>query len=412
MRPWLAALTLLLAAHQSAAQTDLSAPNEPVGHHFLIAPEDLPPAYATESFGNQPERDSRPDPPVLNVPEGFAVNIFADDLEHARWFAIAPNGDVFLAQTKPGEVTLLRDGDGDGVAEERFTYMSGLNKPTGMAFHDGFFYVADLEAVWRVPYGDGDTEAQGNMVPVTQSGMFGDPQGHWTRTLAFAPDGKSFFVGIGSRRNVGIEQPPLATVQVFRVGSPTPKTFASGMRNPVGIAFHPDTEELYVVVNERDGYGDDLVPDYFTRVREGDFFGWPYAYAGGIPDPEFAEEAPEMVDKTVLPDVLIQSHSAPLGMVFYDGTMFPEAYRGDAFVALHGSWNRSTPTGYKIVRVPFEDGWPAGGYENFATGFWFAGEVTPQVFGRPAGLAVAADGSLLIADDSGNAVWRISYGGG
>jgi glucose/arabinose dehydrogenase len=263
-----------------------------------------------------------------------------------------------------------------------------------------------------VPYGDGDTEAQGNKVPVTQSGTFGDPQGHWTRTLAFAPDGKSFYVGIGSRHNVDIEEPPLATVQVYRVGSPTPQTFASGMRNPVGIAFHPDTEELYVVVNERDGYGDDLVPDYFTRVREGDFFGWPYAYAGGIPDPEFGEEAPELVDETVLPDVLIQSHSAPLGMVFYDGTMFPEAYRGDAFVALHGSWNRSSPTGYKIVRVPFEGGWPAGGYENFATGFWFAGEETPQVYGRPAGLAVAADGSLLIADDSGDAVWRISYGGG
>jgi len=263
-----------------------------------------------------------------------------------------------------------------------------------------------------MPYGDGDTTAQGNKVPVTQADALGGQRGHWTRTLVFAPDGQSFFVGIGSRGNVDVEPVPRATVQVFRDGAPTPETFASGLRNPVGIDFHPETGELYVVVNERDGYGDDLVPDYFTRIREGEFFGWPYAYAGGIPDPEFADEAPAMVAKTVLPDVMFQSHSAPIGMVFYDGDTFPEDYRGDAYVALRGSWNRSIPTGYKIVRIRFEDGRPAGGYENFATGFWFAGAETAQIVGRPAGLAVAADGSLLIADDTGKAVWRVSYPGG
>ena len=412
MRLGLLALICVLTADQAAAQTDLSAPNEPVGHHFLITPEDLPPPYASESVGNRGDLHDRPDPPVLNVAEGFAVNIFAEDFEHPRWLAVGPNGDVFLAQTRPGEITLLRDGDGDGVAELRFTYLDGLTAPTGMAFRDGYFFVADLEAVWRVPYEAGDTEARGNKVPVTQAETLGDQTGHWTRTLAFAPDGATFYVGIGSRGNLDVERSPRATVQVFRDGSPTPETFASGLRNPIGIAFHPQTDELYVVVNERDGYGDDLVPDFFTRIREGEFYGWPYAYAGGIPDPEFADEAPAMVDKTVLPDVLFQSHSAPIGMVFYDGDMFPEDYRGDAFVALRGSWNRSIPTGYKIVRIRFQDGRPVGGYENFATGFWFAGDETAQIYGRPAGLAVAADGSLLIADDTGNAVWRISYGGG
>jgi len=412
MRRLLAALVGVLAAHAAAAQTDLSVPNEPVGHHFLITPEDLPPPFATESAGNRSDLNDRPDPPVLNLPEGFSVNIFAQDLEQPRWLAIAPNGDVFLAQTEPGEITVLRDLDGDGVADERFTYLRGLTEPTGMAFHDGYFYVADLEAVWRVPYEAGDTEARGNKVPVTQAGALGDHKGHWTRTLVFAPEGETFFVGIGSRGNLGVEPPPRATVQVFRDGSPNGQTFASGLRNPVGIAFHPETGELYAVVNERDGYGDDLVPDYFTRLDEGAFFGWPYAYAGGIPDPEFADEAPDMVAKTQLPDVMFQSHSAPLGLVFYDGDMFPQDYRGDALVALHGSWNRSIPTGFKIVRIRFENGRPVGGYENFATGFWFAGDEPAEIVGRPVGLAVAADGSLLIADDAGMAVWRISYGDG
>ncbi|MEM7120525.1 MAG: PQQ-dependent sugar dehydrogenase [Pseudomonadota bacterium] len=405
------ATVLFLVAAPAAAQTDLSGPNEPVGYQFLITPEDLPPPYATESYANSGELNKRPDPPVLNVPDGFEVNIFAEDLDHPRWMTIAPNGDVFLAQTRPGRITVLRDTNGDGNADETFTYLRGLKSPTGMAFRDGYFYVADLEAVWRVPYEDGDTSARQGPVPITGQGALGDPDGHWTRTLVFEPDSDAFYVGIGSRGNVGIERLPRATVQVFRDGALDPETFAAGLRNPVGIDFHPETGELYVVVNERDGYGDDLVPDYFTRIREGEFFGWPYAWANGIPDPKYGDDAPDLVEQTILPDVMFQSHSAPIGMVFYDAAMFPDEYAGDAFVALRGSWNRETPTGYKIVRVPFEDGRPAGGYENFATGFWFAGEEQAQIIGRPAGLAIAADGSLLIADDTGKAVWRISYSG-
>jgi glucose/arabinose dehydrogenase len=210
---------------------------------------------------------------------------------------------------------------------------------------------------------------------------------------------------------VAEEEPPRATIRVFAADGSGGRTFASGLRNPVGIAIRPGSDELWAVVNERDGLGDGLVPDYLARVREGAFHGWPYAYAGPNPDPDFGAKRPDLVAATVVPDVLFESHSAPLGLVFYEGAQFPDEYRGDAFVALHGSWNRSRPTGYKVVRVPFEDGRPVGGYENFAVGFWIEGEETARVWGRPAGLALGGDGSLLVADDAGGTVWRIRWVG-
>jgi glucose/arabinose dehydrogenase len=200
-------------------------------------------------------------------------------------------------------------------------------------------------------------------------------------------------------------------VQEFKADGSGQRTFAAGLRNPVGIAFYPGTSDLYVVVNERDGLGDGLVPDYLTRVQEGGFYGWPYAYIGRNPQPDYAERRPDLVQKTLVPDLLFESHSAPLGLVFYDGAQFPAVFRGGAFVALHGSWNAGKPTGYKVVFVPFRDKRPVGHYENFAVGFWAAGQQRAQVWGRPAGLAVAADGSLLIADDVGQTIWRVSYGG-
>ena len=214
---------------------------------------------------------------------------------------------------------------------------------------------------------------------------------------------------MGSRNNEAVEAAPRATIQIFENGNGEPATFAAGLRNAVGMAFHPDTGELYTVVNERDGYGDDLVPDYFTRVRRDDFFGWPYAYSGSHPAPDYADLAPDLVARSLEPDVMFQSHSAPLGLVFYDGAMFPQDYRGDALVSLHGSWNRSVPAGYKIVRIRFADGRPVGGYENFATGFWFDVAEEAKLYGRPVGMTVAADGALLIADDGANVVWRIAY---
>lgn len=380
------------------------------GTHIEVLFGDLPDAAPDTGVRNPPDVVERQGGEGLRVPVGFSVNLFAEGLAHPRWLAVAPNGDVLLAETWEGRITLLRDTDGDGAADITETLASGYQRPHGMAIREGYLYIADLQAVWRVPYTPGDTSVRGRQ-PVTERGALGAPSGHWTRNLVFSPDGNYFFVAIGSRGNLAEEPEPRATVQRFRVDGSEPLTFAGGLRNPVGIAFHPDTDELYVVVNERDGYGDDLVPDYLTRVQRGDFYGWPYAYLGPHPDPEFGSVRPDLVELTREPDVLFQAHSAPTGLVFYDGDQFPAPYRGGAFVSHRGSWNRSVPTGYRIVFVPFDDGRPAGGYEVFADGFRRDDGETAEVWGRPVGLAVMPDGSLLVADDTGGTVWRISYTG-
>ena len=401
--PWVAALVLL------AGGLGVQAGPPAVGERIKVRIEDLPAPYATDSVANAPRPISRPDGATLAVPAGFRVNLFARGLDHPRWMTVAANGDVFLAQPKPGTVTLLRDSDGDGQADLTTTFARNHRAPHGLAIHGEFLYVADVRYVWRYRYAPGQLRASEPPQPVTARGALGGPRGHWTRNLAFSPDGGSFFVAIGSNTNLAEEDAPRATVQMFDADGGGQRTFASGLRNPVGIAFHPTTGELYVVVNERDGMGDELVPDYLTRVRDGEFFGWPYAYIGGHPQPGYAERRPDLVARSRAPDVLFRSHSAPIGLVFYDAGQFPADYRGDAFVALRGSWNAARPRGYMVVRVPFEDGRPAGHYEVFATGFWAEGEDRARVWGRPAGLAVAADGSLLVADDTGGAIWRISY---
>lgn len=379
------------------------------GHRFEVRAADLPAPYTTPSTPNGPREIALPRGTSLSVPVGFRAEIFAEGLEHARWLTVAADGTVSVAESSAGIVTLLRDLDGDGAAEIRSTFVSGLNFPHGMSVGDGFLYVADLNAVRRFPYSLMRDEPTGPGADVTRPGALGGTTGHRTRSLLFGAD--RFYVTVGSAGNVGIEAEPRATVQVFDGDGGNQATFASGLRNPVGIDFHPDTGELYVVVAERDGMGDELVPDFFTRIHEGEFFGWPYAYIGANPQPGFAEARPDLVAASREPDVLFQSHSTPLGLVFYDGSSFPDDYRGDAFVALRGSFNAAEPRGYMVVRVPFEGGRPAGYYEAFATGFWVSGERTANVVGRPVGLAVAKDGSLLVADDVGNRIWRISYGG-
>lgn len=406
----LAALAVALAVWPGQGAMAVG-PDQEVGQRFTIRPADLPAPFATPSANNTSSVVRRPANAGLKLPEGFSAAPFAEGLSDPRWLEVAPNGDVFLAESSAGRITLLRDADHDGRAEIKTTFLEGLRRPHGMAVRPDGFYVADTERVWRVPYKAGDTKASGPPVPVTPPGAFGSSGGHWTRNIVFSPDGRSFYVAIGSRGNIDEEGAPRAAIMEFTANGGASRVFASGLRNPVGIAFRPGTGELFTVVNERDSLGDGLVPDYLTRVVDGGFYGWPYSYIGRNPQPRLAERRPDLVASARVPDLLFTAHSAPLGLVFYTGTMFPAEYRGDAFVALHGSWNSGRPTGYKIVRVPFRDGKPAGYYENFATGFWVAGETNAQVWGRPVGLAVAADGALLVADDAGRSVWRIAWRG-
>ena len=389
-----------------------SAADQP-GQKFQISPASLAKPYATKGVGNAPDEISRPPNAQPQVPKGFAVSIFAEGLSNARWMTVAPNGDVFLAEPSSNKVTLLRDSKGAGRADQRFTFIGGLARPHGLALHNGYLYVGDTMGIWRVPYKDGQTRADVRAEKVTSKvSNLAPSNGHWTRNIAFGPDG-GLYLALGSKENVSDFKPG---AQVFKINADgSMSEFASGIRNPVGIAFQPGTNNLFVVTNERDMLGDALPPDYMTSVRPGGFYGYPYAYIGKNPDPTWGARDPGgKIASTITPDVLFQAHSAPLGLAFYTGSSFPAEYRGNAFVALHGSWNAGNPTGYTVVRVRFENGKPVNAYENFATGFWNGmdrpGEPA-RVWGRPAGLAVAKDGSLLIADDAANVVWRVAYTG-
>ena len=397
-------LAVIFLAAPAVAEMNDQAP----GQRFQFDPDKLPAPAPEESVANTPNVAALPDPPPFRLPAGFMVNKFAGPFDYPRWLTVAPNGDVFLALPDSGEVMLLRDSLGVGKADLATVFARGFHRPHGLAVHDGYLYVADVDRVWRLPWHAGDSRAAGKAEPVTARGVFGSASGHWTRNIVFAPDGRRFFVDVGSADNIGEDPSPRATVQSFAEDGGDQRTYASGLRNAVGIAFYPGTDDLYVVVNERDGMGEGLVPDFLTRLQEGGFYGWPYAYIGQHAQPDMPQR-PDMVARTIVPDLLFQSHSAPLGLVFYQGAMFPAEYRGDAFVSLHGSWNAEQPTGYKIVRVPFKNGRPVGYYENFLTGFWAGGESPANVWGRPVGLAVARDGSLLVADDVSGIIWRISY---
>ncbi len=370
------------------------------GQLIRVSPNALPAPYATPGVDNHSTIISRPANALPQVPKGFVIEPYVTGLSNPRFMALAPNGDVFLTESDAGKITLLRNGKAS-------TFATGFNEPSGIAFHDGALYVGDLAAVWRLAYTPGADKASARTRITRDS--FGGSGGHTTRDIAFGPNG-TLYLAIGSANNVAEEAPPRATVQLVDKDGHL-KTFASGTRNPVGSAIYPGTNDLYATVNERDGLGDDLPPDYLTRLKQGDFLGWPYAYIGKHPDPEFGAKRKDLVAKTKIPDVLFHAHSAPLGLVFYDGAQFPAEYKGNAFVALHGSWDAAKPTGYKVVRVKFANGKPENAYENFVTGFWASGTTPPKVWGRPAGLLVAKDGSLLIADDAGKTVWRVRYTG-
>jgi len=368
---------------------------------------------------------------------GLAVNAYARDLVHPRWVYVLPNGDVLVAETNgpptedpppgvlrklflkqamqkagaavpsPNRITLLRDADGDGVAETRSVFLQNLMSPFGMTLVGETFYVANADAVVRFPYRSGDTQI--TAAPIKVADLPGLPRNHhWTKSLIANKDGSKLYVGVGSNSNVaenGMEiETDRAAILEIDPATGSRRLFASGLRNPVGIAWQPQSGVLWAVANERDELGSDLVPDYLTSVREGAFYGWPYSYYGQHVDTRVQPPRPDLVAKAIPPDYALGSHVAPLGLTFYTGKLLPSRYANGAFVGLHGSWNRDPPAGYKVVFVPFADGRPAGDIEDVLTDFL---DTSGNARGRPVGVAVGKDGALLVADDVGNVIWRV-----
>jgi glucose/arabinose dehydrogenase len=392
------------------------------GTSWKVRAADLPkPGGLTLS--NAPKLISRPPDVLPQAPPGFSVELYASGFDYPRKIQTAPNGDVFLAESKIGEIKILRGTTADGKAAMTTTFATGFKRPFGIAFYPPgpnpqFIYIANTGSVARIPYTNGDLKARTAPqliipdIPANAGGLPGG--GHWTRDLAFSNDGNRLYVSVGSFSNSDDPDTNPAERRRACILEYTPqgkfiRIFASGIRNPVGIAINPVTGQLWCSVNERDLMGDDLVPDYVTHIKPGGFYGWPWYYIGSNEDPKHAGKHPELRDKVIVPDVLLPAHSSSLTLTFYDGRQFPSAYRGHIFAAQHGSLNRSARTGYEVVRVPLNKGLATGAYENFLTGFVTA---DGRVWGRPVGVAVAQDGSLLVSDDGSKSVWRVSYQGG
>jgi glucose/arabinose dehydrogenase len=384
----------------------------PRAEHHVVRFQDLPPPYVTPSADNPPRVVPQPQNARLQLPPGFHIAPYAEGgFERPRWLAVAPQGDVFVSDAEAGTIVLLRGMDPGGRAQQRYTFAEGLKQPFGIAFAPGFVYVGDTNAVVRIPYEPGDTRARAApqiVAPLPGTGY----HEHWTRNLLFTKDFTKLYVSVGSSTNDDPEEDPeRAAILEMSPDGTARRIYASGTRNPIGLAWRPATSELWAVVQERDGLGDDLVPDYLVHVADGGFYGWPFAYVGPHEDPQHRGQEPALVAKTREPDLLLQAHVATMDLVFYDGAMFPGDWRGDVIVSLHGSWNRSQRVGYELARVHMRGGRPEGGYDDFVTG-WMLAPDSKDVWGRPAGLAVLGDGSLLVVDDGGATIWRVTFAGG
>jgi glucose/arabinose dehydrogenase len=386
-----------------------------------ITVQDLPQPSSNLLAINPPRVATRPTDAQPRVPSGFKIELYAAGFRDPRFLLTAPNGDIFVTESRANQIKLLRDENSDGKPDRTEIFVErDLNKPFGLAFYPPgddpqFLYVANTDGVIRFPYRNGDLKARGSAEKLAAHLSAGAAHlvggGHWTRDIVFSPDGKKMYVSVGSRSNVSDSgaEADRARIFEFNPDGTNRNVFAWGIRNAVGIAFRPGSNELWMSTNERDEIGEDLPPDYISSVRPGGFYGWPWFYIGNHPDPRHKGKHSELADKVVVPDVLVQAHSASLNLCFYTGDQFPAEYKGDIFAAFHGSWNRMKRTGYKVVRVPFDHstGKPLGEYQDFVTGF-----VTPEgkVWGRPVGITVAKNGSLLISEDGNGTIWRVSYG--
>jgi glucose/arabinose dehydrogenase/mono/diheme cytochrome c family protein len=389
---------------------------EKPGTFRKITLNDLPAPFATSSAGNGPEVVPRPESAWPQVPPGFKVELYTTGLDEPRLIRTAPNGDIFVAESRPGQVRVFRGITADGKPGQTEIFATGLKQPFGINFYPPgpnpqWIYVGNTDSVVRFPYQNGDLNARG---PSQHIADLPSGRGHITRDIQFTPDGRKMFVSVGSGSNV--DDPDTtpaeknrADVLEFNPDGSAMRVYAYGIRNCVGMAINPNTGELWCSVNERDALGDNLVPDYITHVQEGGFYGWPWWYMGGHQDPRHEGKHPELKDKVITPDVILHPHNASLEMTFYAGKQFPAEYQGDIFASEHGSWNRTVRVGYELIRVPLhQTGHASGEYEDFMTGFVVD---NGHVWGRPVGVTVAPDGSLLVSDDGSNSIWRITYTG-
>lgn len=390
---------------------------EEPGRVRKITVQDLPAPYVTDSAANGPQVVARPRDAWPKAPVGFSVQQYATGLDNPRLIRTAPNGDIFLAESSSGKIRVFRGITADGKPEQAEIFASGLKEPYGIAFYPPgdnpqWIYIGDTDAVVRFPYRDGDLKAS---APAQHIVDLPHGTGHWTRDVRFTADGKKMFVAVGSASNVDDpdtmpDEKNRADILEFNPDGSGMRVYAYGIRNAGGgLAINPRTGELWCSVNERDGLGDNLVPDYITHVEDGGFYGWPWWYIGSHQDPRHEGKHLELRDKVIVPDVLLQPHNASLEMMFYQGTQLPAEYQGDIFASEHGSWNRSVRTGYEVIRVPMhQTSRASGNYEDFLTGFVVD---NGHVWGRPVGITEARDGSLLVSDDGSNSIWHIRYTG-
>lgn len=437
--------TLLLTTAAFAQQADQPVLRGPAafgdwradkpGVRRLIKPEDLPKPNVAKSASNSAGLAERPADAKPQLPEGFSAELIASGIDNPRVVRTAPNGDLFVADSEANQVRVYRLTEGSAKPAEKSIFAGDLNQPYGIAFFPPgsdpqWVYVANSDSIVRFAYRNGDLKASADPETIVDD----IPSNHhWTRDIAFSPDGKTLYLSVGSGSNAAgdmgkrprggleawVKSKPLgaswgseegrADVQAFDPDGKNGRVVATGLRNCSGMTVQPATGALWCVVNERDALGDNTPAEYATVVREGAFYGWPWYYIGNNEDPRHKGERPDLAGKVDIPDVLMQAHSAPLNIAFYDGKAFPEAYRGDAFVALHGSWNRGNRTGYKVVRLLFRDGKPTGEYEDFMTGFVVS---NGEVWGRPVGVTVAKDGALIVTEDGNGTIWRVTYGDG